>query len=414
MPKITTNPIWLVTKFEVIRQLKKPSFWIALLLLPMMILIPSTLSIINNSNLEKELSKSNDSIKQIGILDQSHIIANLPPSPGLQIHSFKDRQAGINAVKTGKLDVFYIIPTDFNQHTKLQLFAKPGAQHSLFSSEQYQIPLHNLLIASAASRVKPVDALILSKQYQVQSTFFDSDNQVTNPLGKAIIPIIVLGVFYILICVFGNRMLMTVTEEKENRISEMILTAISAKKLIIGKIFALIILGFLQIIIFIVPILALIFAYRNNPMVTNVISSIEFLPLPLIGNILLLLVSYFLFAGLSTLVGSLVPTARDAANYLGVVMIGLVMPIFFLNSFITNQTTVITYALSYFPLSAPISLMLRNAFGVLPWFEFVVGILEITLCSIIVLHLTVKSFQKNALNFSFTRPTFGLRHKWRR
>lgn len=414
MPKIITDPIWLVTKFEVIRQLKKPSFWIALLLLPMMILGMSALNIVNNSNLEKNLSKSNDSIQQIGVLDQAEVLTNLPPTPELKVQTFKNRQSGIDAVKAGKLDVFYVIPADFTKNPKLQLFAKPDRNTSLFASEQYQTPLQNLLVASAASRVKPADTLILSKQYQFEATLFDNNNQVTNPLGKAIIPIIVLGIFYILICVFGNRMLMAVTEEKENRISEMILTAVSAKKLIIGKILAIIALGFLQIVIFIVPVIALIFANRSNPMVTSIISSIEFLPLPFIGNVLLLLVSYFLFAGLSTLIGSLVPTARDAANYLGVVMISLVMPFFFLSSFIGNQTTLMTYVLSYFPLSAPISLMLRNAFGILPWFEFIIGILEIALCSALVLHLTVKSFQKNAINFSFTKPTFGLRRKWQR
>lgn len=62
-----------------------------------------------------------------------------------------------------------------------------------------------------------------------------------------------------------------------------------------------------------------------------------------------------------------------------------------------------TYALSYFPLSAPIAMMLRNAFGMLPWYEFMIGIIEIGAFSAITIYLATKSFQKNAINFSLPK-----------
>ena len=221
-------------------------------------------------------------------------------------------------------------------------------------------------------------------------------------------------IFYLLICVFGNRLTMAVVEEKENRISEMILTAVSAKDLIIGKIIALITLGFVQIAVFIVPIIALVFIYRDNTMVSQFLSIIEINPFIITTSILLLLFSYFLFTGLCTLVGSLVPTARDASQYIGVVMLPLVSSAFFISDFMSTNPNFMVYFLSYFPLSAPIALMLRNAFGTLPPHELVIALVELAICSAIVIRWTVKSFQKNAIIFSVVNPKFKLRKSWKK
>ena len=253
------------------------------------------------------------------------------------------------------------------------------------------------------TRVNPNDVAILTNQIKVENTTFSKTGEQTNLLGKAIAPIAILAIFYILICVFGNRMPMAVVEEKENRISEMILTAVSAKELMIGKIIALILLGLLQITVFVIPVLCLVFLNRENPMISNIFSLIEFEPISIIANLTLLVFSYILFTGVSVLVGSMMPTARDASQYMAVVMISLMLPFFFLSEVTSTNATMLTYGLSYFPLSAPIAMMLRNAFGLLPWYEFALGLIEIGLFAVLSIFLAAKSFQKNAINFSLPK-----------
>ena len=217
-----------------------------------------------------------------------------------------------------------------------------------------------------------------------------------------------------MICVFGNRLTMALVEEKENRISEMILTSVSAKNLVIGKILSLIALGFLQMVVFIVPAVAALIIYRDNPAISGILAQIDWDPVRILGNFALLLVSYFMFAGACTLVGSLMPTARDASQYIGIVMVGVVLPLIFMNNFIAGEPNIVTYILSYFPLSSPIALMMRNAFGNLPPYELILGIVELGVASFFVLRWTVKSFQKNAINFSVVKPHFGPRKSWKK
>ena len=395
------NKIWTVVKFEVIRQLKKPSFWIALFLLPVVIIGFIGLSSLSNSSFGNDISKNNKTANEntFGITDKAGVINEAALTE--KVSKIETKEEGIEKVKNGEIKEYYYIPEDFFESKKVEGYNVSTDGGSLFVQSVGNIT--SLLTASAMMRVSPIDASILTNQIKVENTTFDENGGKANLLGKAIIPIAVLAIYYILVCVFGNRMLLAVVEEKENRISEMILTAVSAKELIIGKIIALILLGFLQMAVFIVPIIVFVLINHDNPMVSNVVGMIEFEPISFIMNIALLIFSYFLFAGFSVLVGSMMPTARDASQYISIVIIGSMLPFFFMNTVISSNVNIMTYALSYFPLSAPIAMMLRNAFGLLPWYEFMIGIIEIGAFSAITIYLATKSFQKNAINFSLPK-----------
>ena len=67
-------------------------------------------------------------------------------------------------------------------------------------------------------------------------------------------PAIALVCFYILMVVLGNRLTAAMVEEKENRISELLLTSIKPVNLIVGKIVSLMIVGLIQLFVLIIPI----------------------------------------------------------------------------------------------------------------------------------------------------------------
>jgi ABC-2 type transport system permease protein len=407
------HKIGIITKFEIVRQLKKPSFWVAVLLLPIILGgimgISAFSSYRTNKNLEEKATEGDETAK-ISVIDHAGVVnkAVLPKDVVLDI----SKDEGIELIKKGELDELYVIEKDFIETKKVESFVrqKEGDTLSLFS------PMSNgnivsILTASAASRVNPADVIILSNSIDYTNTILDGEGEEVNLLGKAIVPIAVLAIFYILICVFGNRMLMAVVEEKENRISEMILTSATSKQLIIGKIIALITLGFLQMIVFSIPLIIAAFIYRDNPTISGILGIVEFNPVTIIGNIALLIFSYILFTGASTLVGALMPTARDASQYIGIVMVGMVLPLMFFGEMTATEPSTLCYFMSYFPLSAPIAMMLRNALGLLPWYEFVFGLIEIGIFSMLAIVLASKCFQKNAINFSMIKLSFRKRRK---
>ncbi len=418
-----SSKIGIVFKFETLRQLKKPSFWVSLLLVPLAIFAIIGLSALGGYNAGSALESGTDlNGKSVGLTNESDLFPSLKndlnawfasedftEQPTLVEVSSQDE--GKQKIINGELDAYYFIPSDVREKRIIKVY-QSSSINSIMTD--YGIPLNDFISNSTIRKLSEDDQIAIYGLAQFTKVSLNEYGEEENPLGKVIVPIAILAIFYILICVFGNRLSMALVEEKENRISEMILTSVSPKKMVLGKILSLIALGFIQIAVFLIPIAATIFIYRDNEVVSLIFSLIAVEPWMLISNIALLLVSYFFLAGALTFVGSLVPTARDASSYSGIAVILIIMPLFFLENLVAEVPDIVAYILSYFPFSAPIALMIRNAIGNLPTYELIIGIFELAVCSAGILSLTVKSFQKNAINFSVVKPTFGPRKSWKK
>ena len=392
------NMIGKVAKFEIVRQLKKPAFWAAAILIPLFIGGIYFISFVFGSE-DVNMNPTLDENTKMAITDEAGILG---PEMGQYIIN-GDKEYGIQMVKNGEADLYFHIPADFVESKKVD-FYHISEGLDLFNYDGNIIK--GILAQNAAMKVAPVDVISLMGDFEVVDNKLAADGEDANALGKAVIPIAILVVFFMFIALFGNRFLMATVEEKENRISEMILTAVSSKHLIIGKIIAMLVLGVIQIVVLVVPILILVFLNRDNAMVSMILNSIEIDPAAITMNLILFVASVFLYAGTCVFVGSLVSTARDASSFIGPAIIAMVFPMYFMQLFMLSEPGAIVYFLTYFPLSAPIALMLRSSFGTLGTVEFTIGLIEVTICAVIAIRLAVITFQKNAINFESFRPKF--------
>ena len=385
-----------VARFEIMRQLKKPAFWAATLLIPLLIGGIYLISFISSQSVEQ--NPTIDENTKIAITDAAGI---LPSDAPYVING--DKEYGKEMVKNGEVDLYFYIPADFAESKKAE-FYHISEGLDIFNNDGNI--LKGILLQNATERVSVLDGLALTGGYEIVDNKMDKNGEAANPLGKAIIPFAFGIVFFMFIALCGNRFLLNVVEEKENRISELILTSVSSKHLIVGKIIALLVLGVVQILALVVPVLILAFINRDNPMIGMMMSTIEFDPVTIILSLLLFMVSVIFYAGTCTFVGSLVSTAKDASSFIGPAIIAMVFPLYFMQMFMVAEPNMAVQIMTYFPFSAPIALMLRSGFGTISVAELCVGILVVAVSAAIVIRLAVTSFQKNAINFSIVKPKF--------
>ena len=81
-------------------------------------------------------------------------------------------------------------------------------------------------------------------------------------------------------------------------------------------------------------------------------------------------------------------------------MIGLFGPLYAASLFFTSPDSPIVQALTYFPLTAPIPLMLRNAAGTITTPELLLGIGILLVSTVVVINLAVRAFKFGALEYS--------------
>lgn len=158
-------------------------------------------------------------------------------------------QEGIEAVRTGAVEAYFDFPAD-PASTEVKAY---GADQGLFENNKYSAVAKAMLNEAVNARVGS-DALatLAAGDAAVDVTTF-KDGKETGGINAAIPPLLFLVLFYALIILLAGQMLSSTLEEKENRVTEMILTTVKPTTLISGKVLALFGIGLVQMLIFVSP-----------------------------------------------------------------------------------------------------------------------------------------------------------------
>lgn len=384
-----------VLGFEISRALKKKSFWVMAFSFPLIIAVIFVIIFLSSQATDEALQEVSSQEFKMAIMDQSGLVDDkLIETSGATVVT--DKQATIDQVRHGDLDGFVYYPSNVAKQ-KVEVY---GKNVGIFEDSRYKAAAEGLLIGSVNQEVPEAVRTVVQGQTQFSNTVY-RDGEVYDPVKQAILPGLFLVLFYFLIAFFGNQMLTVATEEKENRVVEMLLTTINPRTLIIGKIIALIILAFLQAVIVLVPILIGYLLLRD---VVN-LPEVEVSSLPVdysaiaIGAAIFVL-SLLLFTGLLVLIGAMVPTAKEAGQFFGIVMILIFGPLYAVTLFVSSPDSTLVRALTLFPFTAPIPMMLRNALDNLTAWETALGLAILALTTVVVMAMVVRAFRFGALEYS--------------
>jgi len=395
-----------VFSFEVIRSLKKKSFWITAMAFPIIIVVIFAIIFFSNQATNKAAENTKNQHFNVVVTDVSGIVSpQLLKAIGATTSTDKDQ--GIADVAQGKIDAYFYYPADIATQ-KVQVYAKDVG---LFDNSRYQAVASMLLQQSVARKVDAQTKAILQNTVGYDAVTY-KDGSVYNGFSQIIAPGIFLVLFYILIVMFGNQMLTSTTEEKENRVIEMILTTIKARTLIIGKILSLVVLALVQVCAILAPIIIIYLLFRHQLALPNInLTNIPLDPLRIGIGAALFACSFMLFTGLLVAIGAAVPTAKEAGGFFGVVMIFLFGPLYAVTLFISAPDSTLVKVLSFFPFTAPIPLMLRNAVGNLSMPGALLGIVILAVSATIVLAIAIRLFRYGALEYSKRLSLTTIFHK---
>lgn len=384
-----------VFRFEVARTLKKKSFWVSALSFPIIIGVVFAIIFFSNKTTSDAANDMKNEKFSIAITDPAqHVDPQVLKS--MNIKTITDKDAAIEEVKAGKLDAYYSYPEDLTKG-RVQVYAKDVG---LFNNSKYESVAKSLLQATASAKVDPQTTLVLQDKVGFTSVTY-KDGKEFDGWKELIAPGIFLVLFYILIAMFGNQMLTSTTEEKENRVIEMILTTIEARTLIVGKIFSLIVLALIQIVVILIPIIVAYLLFRTQLELPSVdLTSIPVDPVRIVISALIFVFSFLLFTGLLVAIGAAAPTAKEAGSFFGVIMVFIFGPLYAVMLFISMPESLLVKILSFFPLTAPIPLLLRNAVGNLSLTEAAIGIVILAISSVIALTIAIRLFRYGALEYS--------------
>jgi ABC-2 type transport system permease protein len=385
-----------VIAFEFRRTVTKRRFWAITLILPILVFGLGGLIIASNVSTANTADEQKNARFEFLYSDASGLVdAGIAKQfGGTEIASEAE---GVEEVQIGGTPAYFSYPADPAKQT-VKVY---GEDAGVFQNSKYSAVAQSLLAASVEKKVgNATDVAVLRGEVETSTTTF-KDGKVA-PGFEAILPALVfLAAFFIVIVFLGNQMLNSTLEEKENRVTEMILTTINPTNLLIGKVISLFAIGIIQLAVFALPMLVGFLFFRDQLQLPNLdLSGLVFDPQKMIVGALILIGGFALFTGTLVAVGAVMPTAKDAAPVFSVVIFAVVIPLYASGFAISSPQAPIVQLLAYFPYTAPITAPILNAFGSLPLWQAIIIIAELFVLSVIVLRIAVRLFRYGSIEYT--------------
>ncbi len=363
---------FLVLKNELLTTIKRKSFILTLLLIPIVGVVATVL--IGNNNQSSGISTllseitTPEEINTIGIVDHASILFEVPEEYIDIVYQYKSEDAANQELNNNKIKALYVIPKDYLESGDIIVY-RPDFNPLSTGDDNYLVS--NIIKLNLLLDYPDIADILLTPpafSYAVPSNESqrDPDSQLT-----FFIPYIVTFLFYIIILSSSSLMLNSVSNEKTNRVIEVLLSSITPKQLLSGKIIALGIVGLIQTIIWTGSGLLLLRLSGRNfslPIAFQLPTSILF------WGIIFFIFGYLLYASFMAGIGALVPNIREASQATILIVIPLVIPLALLAPVIENPNGTLAVVLSLFPLTAPVSMMTRLAAGTVPIWQIFIAL----------------------------------------
>lgn len=386
-----------VIAFEVTRTLTKRRFWIATLIVPVIIGVVVALIVLANSSTDSSVSSQKDAKFSFQYSDASGIVdpAIVEAIGGTEAASPAE---AIAAVKKGSLDAYFEYPAKPATETTRVY----GVDRGVFDNGKYSSVATQILTASAETKVGDESLTkIVQGDAPVDAVAYDASGRAAGGIASVIPPLLFLAIFYVVILLLGNQMLTSTLEEKENRVTEMILTTLNPTTLIMGKVISLFVVGIVQMLVFALPVVIGYLFFRSSLNLPALdLANLQIDPFQMVVGALLLIGGFVLFTGTLVAVGAIMPTAKEAGQIFGVMMALIFVPFYAVTLIVSDPGALIVQVFTWFPYSAPVTALLRNGFSSLSPAEAIGVIVEQFVLGAIVLRLAVRLFRYGSIEYS--------------
>lgn len=389
--------VWRVALHEYKRHVLNRRFVLGLLSVPLLIAVMIGLVFL--------VISMDTNTKPIGYVDHSGLLSNpvspppvVKPDRPIEMHPYSDEAAARSALEAGKIQAYYILPEDYLSSGSLSVVHIEALKSS--SSSQF----YNFLAANLLAGKDPVIARRLVKSAQVTVQSPDGSRQISGDNWFTILFPMIAGIaFIIAMFTAGGYLMQAVVEEKENRTMEVIITSVSPNQFMAGKIEADIAIGLTQILAWAVFIAAIILLSRTS---LTFLKGIQISAHTALLVAVILFPAFVMVAALMATIGATVSEAREGQQMVGLISLPLWIPYMLTGLIIGNPNSPVVVILSLFPLTAPLTMLIRDSMTIMPAWQIGASAAVMILSAIGSVWLAGRAFRLGMLRY-------GKRLAWR-
>lgn len=330
------------------------------------------------------------------------------PVGGVEFRQFESAVAARDAFISQEIRGYYTVPRDFLETGRVELDIRKGG----FTSDNQPgwNLLRRLVVASLVAGKLPEETakrVWLPPALDTNPLKADGSPDKAGALGEIssfAVPYVFSLLFMISLMTSSGYLLQGVAEEKENRVIEVMLSSVSHNELLAGKVLGLCAAGLTQLGVWILM---------------GVAPAVYFFPdLDLRWSQLLIALLFFvlgftLFGALMGGLGSLGNNFRESQQTAMVASLSAVIPLLLIMPILMQPNGTLARILSYVPLTAPVTIVLRIGATRVPWWDILLSAAILFGSLFLFIRIAAKLFRLGTLMYG-KRPSVVEIVRWLR
>jgi ABC-2 type transport system permease protein len=395
------NKTYLIFKHEFLNMIRRTGFIIMTLIVPLLFILAIVIYQIVSGAIQPSVE-----VTRIGYVDDIGGFEQYTSQGNIDLVRFSSIEEATQSLIAGEIKKYFVLDQSYMSTSLVSLYT---LEKQLMPPPEEVTAIKNFLTNNMLSGRVPQSTIdIIETPLSVVAVRLTETGEIApeqGGMGNVIVPSIFSLLLVLSITFSSTYLLQGLGDEKENRLIEVLLSSVSTRHLIIGKVLGIGAAGLVQVLVWVVA----------TPFIVNYASSsvggfFSTLQVPL--NFLLLCIVYFilgylLFAVISTGIGAISPSAREGQQLATIFTLAAVCPLWFGSPIVLFPNSPVFIFLTIFPLTAPVTLILRlGSTDVAAW-QIIVSIVVLLLSIAIGLFLTVKIVRTFLLMYG-KRPSLGM------
>ena len=394
-----------VVRHEYTTIIKQPSFWIAMIAIPILIGVVIALNFFAAKSSSDRIDELAKDLKNVAIIDESKLLneqvvasAGLSISPSSEIDTLKED------VRSEKKEALVIFPETLQKNRNYQIYLSSTDFTKMSSVSSLA---DNLLKTSLFLPLGSAEVITLAQNGANSQITTYKNGAETAGLNEYVTPGIFVILFYIVFSFSISYMLTSISEEKENRSMEMVLTYVKPRTLIVGKLFGVSLVTITQILFFIAMAVIGYLVLQQTSGTASLPGGIEmnrivFSFWPIFFGFAYLIVGFLMFAGFMIATAAAAPSSKEANSFSSFFFLAAFIPFYLIMSIVTDPESPIVQALTYVPFTSPVVTLIRNTVGNMSLMESWLALIVMIIGMAASIWIAIRAFRLGALEFGQT------------
>ena len=328
----------------------------------------------------------------VGYVDPAGIIQSIPENvPEGWLHSYPDPETARQALDDGDIEGYYRIPEDYVASGELFYVARDFDPFSPVRTETMEW----ILLFNLAGREEDL-ATSLWQPFNTTMTSLEppSEQAAGDSWIEEMLPTIMTLILYMVIIMTASILVSAVSDEKKNRVMEIVISSASPNQFITGKILAGGFLGLLMIAVWL-GVMWMVVSFGGQPL--NIPVDFELRTSLLTWAIIYSFLGYAMYGSLMAGLGALSPDIKDARSTSIVILSPLILG-YMLNIFIQNNPDgPLAVIVSLFPLTAPVTMIIRMTSTTVPVWQSILAALLMVITAFLIIRAVSRLFRAQIL-----------------